>query len=177
MARRRGMEMLSRESSEMEQMRCRSLAKNQPSEKNTASYPPGTVVRGPDGNLYRVSAPPRREKDDNVESRSNIEFDSAPAFLNGLSGPVLASDENKNHDEEDNSDSTQESHGYQGINDDSQMTAAETASPVQKPLHEMIVEDVPDDEDEEIREMRSIWRNRIPSPGQWMEPVESFCGQ
>mmetsp|Transcript_13517 Transcript_13517/g.29260 ORF Transcript_13517/g.29260 Transcript_13517/m.29260 type:complete len:100 (+) Transcript_13517:1-300(+) len=29
-----------------------------------------------------------------------------------------------------------------------------------------------DDEDDEIRELRSARRNRLPGPGQWMEPVE-----
>ena len=42
------------------------------------------------------------------------------------------------------------------------------------PIHNIIVENVPDDEDDELKEMHSVWRNRIPSPGQWMEPVESF---
>jgi len=43
------------------------------------------------------------------------------------------------------------------------------------PLSEIVVvENVPDEEDDELRELRSIWRNRIPSPGQWMEPIESF---
>lgn len=35
----------------------------------------------------------------------------------------------------------------------------------------VIVEDASDSEDEE-NELRSVWRNRRPSPGQWMEPVE-----
>ena len=38
----------------------------------------------------------------------------------------------------------------------------------------LTVEDVPFDEDEELRELHSVWRNRTPSPGEWMEPVDSF---
>ena len=37
---------------------------------------------------------------------------------------------------------------------------------------EVEVEDVPDEEDEELKELHSISRNRSPSPGQWMEPIE-----
>ena len=40
----------------------------------------------------------------------------------------------------------------------------------------IIVENVPDEEDEELRELHSVWRNRVPSPGEWMEPIESSCG-
>jgi len=35
----------------------------------------------------------------------------------------------------------------------------------------VIVEDASDSEDED-NELRSVWRNRRPSPGQWMEPIE-----
>ena len=35
----------------------------------------------------------------------------------------------------------------------------------------IIVEDASDSEYED-EEMNSVWRNRRPSPGQWMEPVE-----
>lgn len=38
----------------------------------------------------------------------------------------------------------------------------------------LVVEDVPLDEDEELRELHSVWRNRAPEPGQWMQPVDSF---
>jgi len=36
------------------------------------------------------------------------------------------------------------------------------------------VEDVPDDEDDELRDLHSVWRNRVPSQGQWMEPIDCF---
>jgi hypothetical protein len=36
------------------------------------------------------------------------------------------------------------------------------------------VEDVSDEEDEELKELRSVWRNRIPSHGQWIEPVDAI---
>lgn len=40
------------------------------------------------------------------------------------------------------------------------------------PIDVITVEDVPDEEDDELRELRSVWRNRVPSPGKWIEPVE-----
>merc|ERR1712159_208704 len=40
----------------------------------------------------------------------------------------------------------------------------------------VLVEDVPEDEieDDELVNLRSVWRNRRPSPGLLMEPVELF---
>ena len=35
----------------------------------------------------------------------------------------------------------------------------------------VVVETVPNDEDDELRDLLSIWRNRTPGPGQWIEPV------
>lgn len=35
----------------------------------------------------------------------------------------------------------------------------------------VVVEDASDDESED-NDIKSIWRNRLPSPGQWMEPVQ-----
>ena len=35
----------------------------------------------------------------------------------------------------------------------------------------VVVETVPNDEDDELRDLHSIWRNRAPGPGQWIEPV------
>ncbi len=42
------------------------------------------------------------------------------------------------------------------------------------PPHIIALEDVSDDEDEEILELASVWRNRSPSRGQWIEPDDSF---
>ena len=35
----------------------------------------------------------------------------------------------------------------------------------------MVVEDVPDDEDEDLQELMSPIRNQTPSEGEWMEPI------
>ena len=37
--------------------------------------------------------------------------------------------------------------------------------------HDVAVQDVFDEENDEIRDLRSIQRNRAPGQGQWMEPV------
>jgi len=186
--------LLQRERSKMEQMRRsqQRLGKKQPSQKRAASYPPGTVVRGPDGNLYRVAAPPRRERENDMALRySGANFDG---------NFNVASDDDKENDEEevlstnecesvkhgglsdDESGSSQEWHDYQdNCEDGTQVgnhmleTTGQALPPKkQVPLHEIIVETVPNDEDDELREMKSVWRNRIPSPGKWIEPVESF---
>lgn len=179
-------EMLQRERLKMEQTRRQRSTKKQPSQ-NSPSYAPGTVVLGQDGNLYRVVAPPRRERCDVFEDRSDACFESSSsADKENEDEDVfskkcdVAKDELMDHD----SDSFQEGRHYMDIDDDSQMKSQiyvgqSDKSPViapsaHAPLHEILVENVPDDEDEELREMRSVWRTRIPSPGQWMEPVESF---
>ena len=40
---------------------------------------------------------------------------------------------------------------------------------------DIVVETVPNEEDDEHRELHSVWRNRRPpSSGQWMEPCEYY---
>jgi hypothetical protein len=36
-----------------------------------------------------------------------------------------------------------------------------------------VVEDASPDTEQENEELKSVWRNRRPSPGEWMEPVVS----
>lgn len=164
-----------------------------------SSYPPGTIVRGPDGNLYRIAAPSRRRWESDDESmassiNNNIERKSS-----------MSCDENKENEEETDTDtcstdgsmhndtvmkkdeltytpSSSESSSlrYDLDNDDSQIKSHNNMYKKDKaavPLSKIVVvENVPDEEDDELRELHSIWRNRTPSPGQWMEPIESFCG-
>ena len=175
---------------------------------SASSYPPGTIVRGPDGNLYRIVAPSRRrwESDDDESMASsinnNIERKSS-----------MSCDENKENEEETDTDtgstdssmqndtvmkkdelsytpsrSETSSLRYDLDNDDSQIKShtsykhpmykkGEQKDKAAVPLSEIVVvENVPDEEDDELRELHSIWRNRTPSPGQWMEPIESFSG-
>lgn len=190
-----------------------------------SSFSPGTVVLGPDGNLYRVAEAPIRHSeggDEIMASESEREFDMQ--FSHGSDDDRMGLEEDEDDevevsfsdkkfddyahtkaDEEEDLDlagyesaSSQEWHDCEDIIDDDlharyhthkgrrayDTTTTDPARlPVQRnqlvpPLEEIIaVENVPDEEDEELRELRSVWRNRIPSPGQWMEPVESFREQ
>ena len=203
-----------KERSMMEKMKTRfGKSKKQPPNSSSgrmstaSSYPPGTIVRGPDGNLYRIAAPSRRRWESDDESmassiNNNIERKSS-----------MSCDENKENEEETDTDtcstdgsmhndtvmkkdelsytpsrSETSSLRYDLDNDDSQIKShtsykhpmykkGEQKDKAAVPLSEIVVvENVPDEEDDELRELHSIWRNRTPSPGQWMEPIESFSG-
>lgn len=189
--------MLQRDRSRMEQIRRsrQELGQDHPVQKKISSFPPGTVVRGPDGNLYRIAAPSRRERENDMALRySDSSFGGNTTSLN---------DRNKVNEEEetffakvsdmaednilvDEPDSSQSTAGvsmpqswngcHETSDDDDSLVHDDQALAAKKhaPLNEIIVENVPDEEDDELREMKSVWRNRIPGPGQWIEPVESF---
>jgi len=175
--RRREMEMMQRQRgrSMVEQNRQQRLPKKQAS-RSAGSYPPGTIVRGPDGNLYRVVAPPRPEREDSMESFSDTSSDSHDSMSTENRGNEVAAEEPTH--QETSCDDKKSKELATGRSTDS--NTAESVSSMQKkePLNEIIVENVPDEEDEELKEMHSVWRNRVPSPGQWLEPVEAeaFCG-
>lgn len=166
-------------------------------------YPPGTIVRGPDGNLYRIVAPPRWDGADD-DSTSDIGRSDA-SISNKSSTSAEEDEENKENEEQDAASnmqfiatkdkrahdrfygSSEESGREDDLGDVSQLKShtheghvygpsVRIRAPAAAPLEEIVVENVPDEEDDELREMHSVWRNRVPSPGEWMEPVESFCG-
>merc|ERR1712013_378599 len=143
-------------------------------QKDTPSY---QIVRGPDGRLYRVSC---SERNDVMKSQSNKNRDTniTPSKANSESKEkevVCTKSASKEND--DGSVSSDEWYGGQEIDDGLQKIATDAAEEknVLSPASpHIIVENVPNEEDEELREMHSIWRNRTPSPGQWMEPVETY---
>ena len=170
--RRREMEMMQRERTMAKQKQRQRLQKKQ-TIRSAGSYPPGTIVRGPDGNLYRVVAPTGYDRNSSMgsfsDSTSDIESNcSTENKENEVEGPTsqgISSIKTKSK-KLDNDDGT-------NSKTTTNVTSMQTK---QEPLDQILVENVPDDEDEELKELHSVWRNRIPSPGQWMEPVESFCG-
>ena len=113
------------------------------------------LVRGFDGNLYRIKVGDgkRMQKEQNDEERR----------------------ENTVHDEKIentpplNRKSTSKSMGDENIAGISKVLPKKKS----KKKITFIVEDASDSETEND-EYKSIWRNRHPSPGKWMEPVESF---
>jgi len=96
--RRREMEMMMMQSqrqrgrSMVEQNIRQRLPKKQVS-RSAGSYPPGTIVRGPDGNLYRVVAPPCPEREDSVESLSDTSSDSHDSMPTENRGNEVAAKE------------------------------------------------------------------------------------
>lgn len=144
------------------------------SKDQSSDLAPGTIVRGADGNLYRVVAPPR---DDRYGSNGSFSGTNSDSDHNLSAKNEVTNRSQKCQDSEDLSINSQmnTSLGKNCMNEDTQ-SKVESVSSIQEhePLQEVIVENVPDDEDDELRDMRSVWRNRVPSLGEWMEPVESF---
>jgi len=179
--RRRELEMMRRQQLiEKEEMRREKAAAQK---RRARTYKPGTVVLGPDGNLYRISPTndarlPSEEvkrteskKDKrfsgyNQESKENCDEQMLPAKEveasfeeeSSVSSTVLdyMDDDCANHTHEDHIHVASESNAEQEA---------------------IVVEDVDDDEDDELRELHSSSRNRSPSPGQWMEPIDKYDGQ
>ena len=161
-ARRREMEELYRQRGEMEQLsqRRRNANGDPPGRHCTLgsegsyqrSKPYYQIMRGQDGRLYRVLVEPslRNEKHDDI-----MDTDSETGSV--------AEDE-VFYECRDNEDES------------SVVTGVDTPATKQRwvPLQTIPVENVPDEEDDELREMKSVFRNRRPSPGQWLEPVEKY---
>lgn len=180
--RRRELEMMRRQQLiEEEEMRRKKAAAQK---RRARTYKPGTVVLGPDGNLYRVISPTndarlpseevkrtehkkdRRFSGSNQESKENRDEQMLPAKEveesyeeeSSVSSTTLdyMNDDYANHTHEDHIHVASESNAEQEA---------------------IVVEDVDDEEDDELRELHSIWRNRSPSPGQWIEPIDKYDEQ
>ncbi|KAL7460630.1 hypothetical protein ACHAXS_001074 [Conticribra weissflogii] len=146
-------------------------------------YSPGTIVRGPDGRLYRVvsapSSPPAKEVEEESKLNSIFEeYDKGHRCISDSDDTESVSSEVEQSPTLSESENDDESEATESIHDSEKegvLTNAQQITSSKVPSVQLIpVEDVPDEEDEELRELRSIWRNRMPSEGQWMEPVEVF---
>lgn len=157
----------------LDQLRREHLAKNQ----KQVSYPPGTIVRGRDGNLYRVVAPPRcQNMSDDMDTRGAT-TEIREKKLEDMSTEEVS---DSNGDDSDSDSSAEEWHYCQDTDNNVPMSFDSDSKEQQKhsmlPAHsDIVVETVPNEEDDELRELHSVWRNRRPSPGQWMEPCEYYC--
>jgi hypothetical protein len=178
--RRRELEMMRRQQLiEKEEMRREKAAAQK---RRARTYKPGTIVLGPDGNLYfsptndarlpseevkrTESKKDKRFSGYNQESKENCDEQMLPAKEveasfeeeSSVSSTVLdyMDDDCANHTHEDHIHVASESNAEQEA---------------------IVVEDVDDDEDDELRELHSSSRNRSPSPGQWMEPIDKYDGQ
>ena len=103
-----------------------------------------------------------------IEDTSNHEPDDDDKGLEDIS----------NYEQRDNKEN--EDALFDTNNQSTKRSSSDSSIPRLKQYQDMgeifVVEDVPDSEDDEFRELHSIWRNRKPSPGAWMEPIESFSG-
>ena len=183
LARRRELKL--RERMKREQARRRRIAKQQAREAR-ASYPPGTVVLGPDGNLYRIAAPMHRERAESESSDMSTD-ERCRASNEEAENEVdehLPTEKEVFHKESSSGDESDmraspEWHNCNDLNINSEVRRSSleeggSESSPKKCTSDIVVETVPDEEDAELNDLHSIWRNRAPSPGQWMEPVESF---
>lgn len=97
-----------------------------------------------------------------------------------LRGHIPSSDKRLNHG------ALVETHVSQSDKDPQEISESQSQSEIPvsevkskkslKPQHrreKIVVEDVTDSEIEE-EELASVWRNRRPSPGQWLEPVDNY---
>jgi hypothetical protein len=129
------------------------------------------IVRGPDGRLYRMpvglthrveptvikESPPPRSKTNPKRSSSNSNSSSAAGTTTttttttGTPTAPIAQQE-KHLLRKSSKKANKQKNGKTRIT--------------------IIVEDASDSETED--EFKSVWRNRRPSPGEWMEPVEEF---
>lgn len=163
------------------------LAEKRTAKKKPLSYPPGTVVLGPDGNLYRVVSPtpgptpregtrvhaPNKNLDTFAESKSindeNLSKNQYDAIKDNSMGTDTDSYEEWHDCQDMDVDQQIKSHTHKGhVYEDVPSSSKQKHGT----LNKIIVEDVSDDEDEELRDLHSVFRNKVPSNGQWMEPVE-----
>jgi hypothetical protein len=123
------------------------------------------IVRGLDGKYYNVGV------GSIIPSSSSINVNE---IMN----------KNKSNDVNMNSDNVTVNSAYDVGEDDhqfdvigSQKTFRQNKTMLKKTtvvVPHFEVEDVSDEEDEELKELQSVWRNRIPSHGQWIEPVDAI---
>jgi hypothetical protein len=111
---------------------------------------PYCIVRGRDGRLYRVASP--AVTNDESPPEDKILTASVPEVSMNASERPLQMKEKE--------DATPKRMGK-----DSNKTRRRRVT--------VTVEDASDSENED-EELNSVWRNRRPSPGEWMEPVESM---
>ena len=138
------------------------------------------LVRGPDGRIYRVpldqnghlrqpkDTPRSKKEDDNTVLRTKI--------------PISSNNRRDDENHSDNDGAEKEASNTKTIRLQNEENKSPSV-PITKPKSDVkkkskkrvtvIVEDASDSETEDD-ETKSYWRNRRPSPGQWMEPVEGI---
>lgn len=155
---------------------------------NSGSYPfpPGTIIRGRDGRLYRVVDTPMSEEPFEKRDVNDSDAGGVSVLLSDANDEASCSSDSSmdevkdnNEDESDMQSNMQKENVHVANIAHKKTLEKENVTPTNAPTNKpktitLVVEDVPIDEDEELRELHSVWRNRAPSPGEWMEPIENF---
>ena len=111
---------------------------------------PYCIVRGCDGRLYRVATP--AVTNDKSPPEAIIPTASVPKVSINASERPLQMKENE---------------------DSAPKLMGKESNKTRRQRETVIVEEASDSENED-EELNSVWRNRRPSPEEWMEPVESM---
>ena len=143
-------------------------------ESDEEDQPQYRLVRGMDGNIYRVPVPSSRK----ARSRKTQKPQRGPQQTKGvstdkekLSGSAQETLREINSFETEQEVRSQPVAASRRSFSKSQKTTGKTPKGLKtKKRVTIIVEDASDSETED--ELHSPWRNRRPSPGEWMEPVE-----
>jgi len=144
--------------------------------------PAHKIVQGPDGRLYRIDLAdkptPKPKEKRRAKKQSTVRNNVEPAAgsLDRVEEPIpspattsnrvplAAITPNKLNLAEEKNKTSMATH---------QTLLSSNGSKKSKKKVTVIVEDVISDSEDED-EFQSVWRNRRPSPGQWIEPVEDF---
>jgi hypothetical protein len=127
------------------------------------------IVRGLDGKYYKVGSI-------NPSSSSNNENETMKNKLNDVTMNTVHDEYSYNASTDSANDGEDDDHHQNNLFDiGSQKTGRQIETMIKQTVSSHEVEDVSDEEDEELQELRSVWRNRLPSPGQWIEPVDAIC--
>jgi hypothetical protein len=122
----------------------------EPSPMKEETKLPHCIIRGRDGRLYRVASP--AAKHDESLQGDTIPTASVPDGSTNSSEFSLQMKENECPTRK--------------------LTGKELNKSMRRRVT-LMVEDASDSENED-EELNSVWRNRRPSPGEWMEPVEAM---
>jgi hypothetical protein len=153
---------------------------NESSSRHTQDTPIYEIVRGRDGQLYRVRAPtpPARDRTSAAETTGKPKPNSVARGPDGRFYRANDSDSLKADDELTRDKTFKQVVAEVPVTRDTtaekrNKTAETAAAYVQESnLTSYIVEDASDSEYEDESPLDRTMRNRLPSPGQWMEPVE-----
>ena len=129
----------------------------QPSQSNSLHGKGGSLFRGQDGKLYRLVPTPSQRQQKECPLENNVKR-----------GVDMVAERDESKKESKLSKAQQECN-------DLGAGAIEDCRDDEPQQETYLVEDVPVEEDDELKELKSVWRNRRPSPGLLMEPVEALA--